>query len=111
MSLPDVRSADPMRVHVYPYLRDRVRESARNVGVRSVSLTCENARVVATGTKQPVRFVPRLGTVFLADGFRSYASSARNIEQGSREVVRVALLGPDGPTGTFTCWENEAISW
>jgi hypothetical protein len=27
-------------------------------------------------------------------------------EDGSREVVRVALLGPDGPTGTFTRWEK-----
>lgn len=33
------------------------------------------------------------------------------IEDGSREVVRVALLGPDGPTGTFTRWENSNIPW
>jgi NAD(P)-dependent dehydrogenase (short-subunit alcohol dehydrogenase family) len=33
------------------------------------------------------------------------------VEEGSREVVRVALLGPDGPTGTFTRWENETIPW
>ena len=26
-------------------------------------------------------------------------------------VVRVALLGPAGPTGTFTRWENETIPW
>jgi len=26
-------------------------------------------------------------------------------------VVRVALLGPDGPTGTFTRWENVTIPW
>ena len=26
-------------------------------------------------------------------------------------VVRVALLGPDGPTGTFTRWENATIPW
>jgi len=25
--------------------------------------------------------------------------------------VRVALLGPDGPTGTFTSWENKTIPW
>ena len=35
----------------------------------------------------------------------------QSIEEGSREVVRVALLGPDGPTGTFTRWENAAIPW
>jgi NAD(P)-dependent dehydrogenase (short-subunit alcohol dehydrogenase family) len=34
-----------------------------------------------------------------------------SIEAGSREVVRLALLGPDGPTGTFTRWENIAIPW
>jgi NAD(P)-dependent dehydrogenase (short-subunit alcohol dehydrogenase family) len=34
-----------------------------------------------------------------------------SIEDGSREVVRVALLGPDGPTGTFTRWENATIPW
>jgi NAD(P)-dependent dehydrogenase (short-subunit alcohol dehydrogenase family) len=33
------------------------------------------------------------------------------VEAGSREVVRVALLGPDGPTGTFTRWENTTIPW
>jgi len=33
------------------------------------------------------------------------------VEQGSREVVRVALLGPDGPSGTFTRWENTTIPW
>jgi NAD(P)-dependent dehydrogenase (short-subunit alcohol dehydrogenase family) len=34
-----------------------------------------------------------------------------SVEDGSREVVRVALLGPDGPTGTFTGWENVTIPW
>ena len=34
-----------------------------------------------------------------------------SLEDGSREVVRVALLGPDGPTGTFTRWENTIIPW
>lgn len=48
----------------------------------------------------------------------AYTSTALNdfngtesIEDGSREVVRVALLGPDGPTGTFTRWEDSAIPW
>ena len=34
-----------------------------------------------------------------------------SVEDGSREVVRVALLRPDGPTGTFTRWENVTIPW
>jgi NAD(P)-dependent dehydrogenase (short-subunit alcohol dehydrogenase family) len=35
----------------------------------------------------------------------------QTVEEGSREVVRVALLGRDGPTGTFTRWENQTIPW
>ena len=34
-----------------------------------------------------------------------------SLEDGSREVVRVALLGADGPTGTFTRWQNTTIPW
>jgi NAD(P)-dependent dehydrogenase (short-subunit alcohol dehydrogenase family) len=34
-----------------------------------------------------------------------------SVEDGAREVVRVALLGPDGPSGTFTRWENTTIPW
>lgn len=34
-----------------------------------------------------------------------------SLEDGSREVVRVALLGPDGPSGTFTRWEDTHIPW
>jgi len=36
---------------------------------------------------------------------------AESVEDGSREVVRVALLGPEGPTGTFTRWDNNTIPW
>ncbi len=38
-------------------------------------------------------------------------SGKESVENGSREVVRVALLGPDDPTGTFTRWENVTIPW
>ncbi len=34
-----------------------------------------------------------------------------SVEDASREVVRVARLGPDGPTGTFTLWEGVDIPW
>ena len=34
-----------------------------------------------------------------------------SVEDGSREVVRVALLGPEDPTGTFTRWEDTTIPW
>ena len=32
------------------------------------------------------------------------------VEEGAREAVRVALLGPDGPTGTFSN-TNGVIPW
>jgi len=38
-------------------------------------------------------------------------SGVETVEEGSREIVRVALLGPDAPTGTFTRWEGQTIPW
>jgi NAD(P)-dependent dehydrogenase (short-subunit alcohol dehydrogenase family) len=38
-------------------------------------------------------------------------SGTQTAEEGAREAVRVALLGPDGPTGRFTRWENQTIPW
>jgi NAD(P)-dependent dehydrogenase (short-subunit alcohol dehydrogenase family) len=35
----------------------------------------------------------------------------QSLEEGSREVVRVSMFGPDDPTGTFTRWENATIPW
>ncbi len=47
---------------------------------------------------------------FTKTNLNGYAGT-ESVEEGSREVVRVALLGPDGPTGTFTRWENTNIPW
>jgi len=47
---------------------------------------------------------------FTKTNLNGYAG-IESLEDGSREVVRVALLGPDGPSGTFTRWENAAIPW
>ena len=33
------------------------------------------------------------------------------VEEGAREAVRVALLGPDGPTGTFTHVKLGKLPW
>ncbi len=38
-------------------------------------------------------------------------SGTETVEEGAREAVRVALLGPEGPTGKFTRWENQTIPW
>ncbi|TGM56477.1 SDR family NAD(P)-dependent oxidoreductase [Leptospira biflexa] len=34
-----------------------------------------------------------------------------SLEDGAREVVSVAELGPEGPTGTFTTWDNVLVPW
>ena len=47
---------------------------------------------------------------FTKTNLNGYAGT-ESVEDGSREVVRIALLGPDGPTGTFTRWENVTIPW
>ena len=47
---------------------------------------------------------------FTRTNLNGYAGT-ETVEQGAREAVRVTLLGPDSPTGTFTRWENETIPW
>jgi NAD(P)-dependent dehydrogenase (short-subunit alcohol dehydrogenase family) len=59
----------------------------------------------STGIK--VNLVSPAHTKTNLNGYQGTAS----VEEGSREVVRVALLGPEGPTGTFTRWENVNIPW
>jgi NAD(P)-dependent dehydrogenase (short-subunit alcohol dehydrogenase family) len=47
---------------------------------------------------------------FTKTNLNGYAGT-ESVEDGSREVVRVAMLGPDGPSGTFTRWEDTTIPW
>jgi NAD(P)-dependent dehydrogenase (short-subunit alcohol dehydrogenase family) len=47
---------------------------------------------------------------FTKTNLNGYAGT-ETVEEGAREAVRVALLGRDSPTGTFTRWENETIPW
>ncbi|MGI4813386.1 MAG: SDR family oxidoreductase [Janthinobacterium lividum] len=47
---------------------------------------------------------------FTKTNLNGYAGH-ETVEEGAREVVRIALLGPDSPTGTFTRWENTTIPW
>ncbi|MEV6822523.1 SDR family NAD(P)-dependent oxidoreductase [Nocardiopsis dassonvillei] len=34
-----------------------------------------------------------------------------SVEDAAREIVRVARLGPEGPSGTFTTWEGANLPW
>jgi NAD(P)-dependent dehydrogenase (short-subunit alcohol dehydrogenase family) len=47
---------------------------------------------------------------FTKTNLNGYAGT-ETLEEGAREAVRVALLGPDSPTGTFTRWEGETVPW
>ena len=38
-------------------------------------------------------------------------SGTETVEEGAREAVRVALLGPDAPTGGFTGTDGQTIPW
>ena len=38
-------------------------------------------------------------------------AGTETVEEGAREAVRVALLGRDGKTGTFTRWPGDAVPW
>jgi NAD(P)-dependent dehydrogenase (short-subunit alcohol dehydrogenase family) len=47
---------------------------------------------------------------FTATDLNNFAGT-ESVEDVSREVVRVALLGPDGPSDTFTLWNGVDIPW
>jgi NAD(P)-dependent dehydrogenase (short-subunit alcohol dehydrogenase family) len=47
---------------------------------------------------------------FTSTNLNNYAGT-ESVEDGSREVVRVALFGPQDPAGTFTQWEAAPIPW
>ncbi len=47
---------------------------------------------------------------FIKTNLNNYQGTG-TLEEGAREPVRLALLGPDGPTGTYTSWENQSIPW
>jgi NAD(P)-dependent dehydrogenase (short-subunit alcohol dehydrogenase family) len=47
---------------------------------------------------------------FTKTNLNGYAGT-ETVEEGAREAVRVALLGPDGPTGTFTHAKLGKLPW
>lgn len=47
---------------------------------------------------------------FTKTNLNNYAGT-ETVEEGASEVVRVALLGPDGPTGTFTHAKLGTLPW
>ena len=78
--------------------------SASKAGLNAVTLAM---MVELEGSGIKVNLVSPGFTSTNLNGFEGTDS----LEDGSREVVRVALLGPDGPTNTFTRWEAGTIPW
>jgi NAD(P)-dependent dehydrogenase (short-subunit alcohol dehydrogenase family) len=80
--------------------------------VYPASKTALNALTVAMAIELEKEGI-KVNTVtpgFTKTNLNGYAGT-ETVEEGAREAVRVALLGPDGPTGTFTRWENETVPW
>ncbi|MGT2425594.1 SDR family NAD(P)-dependent oxidoreductase [Amnibacterium kyonggiense] len=80
--------------------------------VYPASKAAENAMTLAMmveleSTDIKINLVSPAYTSTALNGF----NGTESIEDGSREVVRVALLGPEGPSGTFTRWEDSPIPW
>lgn len=80
--------------------------------VYPASKTALNALTVAMAIeleKEGIK-VNAVSPGFTKTNLNGYAGT-ETVEEGAREAVRVALLGPDSPTGAFTRWENETIPW
>ncbi len=80
--------------------------------VYPASKTALNALTVAMAIElepEGIR-VSAVSPGFTKTNLNGYAGT-ETLEEGAREAVRVALLGPDAPTGTFTRWENQTIPW
>ena len=78
----------------------------------AASKTAENAMTLAMmiELEQTDIKINLVSPGFTSTALNNFAGT-ESVEDGSREVVRVALLGPDGPTSTFTRWEDTTIPW
>lgn len=78
----------------------------------AASKTAENAMTLAMmiELEQTDIKINLVSPGFTSTALNNFAGT-ESVEEGSREVVRVALLGPDGPTNTFTSWEGTTIPW
>ena len=78
----------------------------------AASKTALNAMTLAMAIElEPTNIKVNAATpAFTKTNLNGYEGT-ESVEAGSREIVRVALLGPEGPSGTFTRWENSIVPW
>ena len=76
------------------------------------SKTALNALTVAMAIELEAEGIPvnAVSPGFTRTNLNAF-SGTDTVEDGAREVVRVALLGRDGPTGRFTRWPDAPIPW
>jgi NAD(P)-dependent dehydrogenase (short-subunit alcohol dehydrogenase family) len=76
------------------------------------SKTALNALTVAMALELENEAIPvnAVSPGFTSTNLNGFAGTD-TVEQGAREITRVALLGRDGPTGRFTRWEDASIPW
>jgi hypothetical protein len=72
-------------------------------------------KVLATALMDPVRIFrggrpSGRSTRFTKTNLNAFQGTD-SVQDGAREIVRVALLGRAAPTGKFTRWEGEIIPW
>ena len=75
-------------------------KTALNAITLAMAIELEGTKIVITSVSPG----------FTSTNLNNYAGT-ESVEDGSREVVRVALLDPEEPTGMFTRWENTNIPW
>ena len=80
--------------------------------VYPASKTALNALTVAMAIElEPTGIkVNAVSPGFTKTNLNNYAGT-ETVEEGAREIVRLALLGPDGPTGTFTHVTLGTLPW
>ncbi len=75
-------------------------KTALNAITLAMAIELEGTKIVVTAVSPG----------YTSTNLNNYAGT-ESVEDGSREVVRVALLDPEEPTGMFTRWENANIPW
>ncbi|MFC4453578.1 SDR family NAD(P)-dependent oxidoreductase [Deinococcus sonorensis] len=118
--LPLLREAPAARiVNVSSGAGSLTRNSDPNASTRSsfgpgypASKTALNALTLAMAIElehTPIK-VNAVTPGFIKTNLNNYAGTG-TVEEGAREIVRVALLGPDSPTGTFTDANAATVPW
>lgn len=80
------------------------------IGSRNHDNGLAAAREIGAGAAAIELDVTDAASIAAAAG-RIRAEGAESLEDGSREVVRVALLGAGAPGGAFTRWDGGTIAW